>query len=315
MTAVGDIVHMYREMRRIRAFEDRLMELKARGEVPGSMHLTNGQEAIAVGVASTLRADDYITATYRGHGWAIARGSDITALFAEVMARSGGINGGRAGSPYFSDVSVNFLGENSIVGAGVPIASGAALSAKRRGEGQVSVVAIGDGATNQGAVHEALNLAAALTLPMVLVVENNIYSEMVRIKDMTRIDQLAVRAEGYGMPGITIDGNDPEIVATAVAEAVERARRGEGPTLIEAMTQRLVGHHSGDAQHYRPRGEVAEAALDEPLHRIRSAADSALLARLDEIDAEVATEIERAVDAARATELPDPNTAKDHVYA
>jgi TPP-dependent pyruvate/acetoin dehydrogenase alpha subunit len=279
------------------------------------MHLTNGQEAIAVGVSSVLRPDDYVTATYRGHGWAIARGSDLTGLFAEIMARSGGVNGGRAGSPYFNDASINFLGENSIVGAGVPIASGAALSARRRGQGQVSVVAIGDGATNQGAVHEALNLVAALTLPMVLVVENNIYSEMVRITDMTRIDRLAIRAEGYGIPGVTIDGNDPEAVASAAAEAVERARRGEGPTLIEAMTQRLVGHHSGDAQHYRPKGEVAEAALDEPLHRIRSAADAALLAELDAVDAAVADEIERAVDAARATPLPDPNTAKDHVYA
>lgn len=291
------------------------MDLKAGGEVPGSMHLTNGQEAIAVGVASVLRPDDYVTATYRGHGWAIARGSDLAGLFAEVMARSGGVNGGRAGSPYFSDASINFLGENSIVGAGVPIAAGAALSAQRHGQRQVSVVAIGDGATNQGAVHEALNLAATLMLPMVLVVENNIYSEMVRIKDMTRIDQLAIRAEGYGIPGVTIDGNDATVVAAAAAEAVERARRGEGPTLIEAMTQRLVGHHSGDAQHYRPRGEVAEAALDEPLHRIRSAADPVLLTELDAVDAAVSAEIERAVDAARDTELPDPNTAKDHVYA
>lgn len=314
MSPVGDIVDTYRQMRRIRAFEDRLMDLKAGGEVPGSMHLTTGQEAIAVGVASVLRPDDYVTATYRGHGWAIARGSELSGLFAEIMARSGGVNGGRTGSPYFNDASVNFLGENSIVGAGVPIAAGAALSAQRHGQGQVSVVAIGDGATNQGAVHEALNLAAALSLPMVLVVENNVYSEMVRIKDMTRIDQLAIRAAGYGMPGVTIDGNDPAAVAAAAGEAVERARSGGGPTLIEAMTQRLVGHHSGDAQHYRPRGEVAEAALDEPLYRIRSAADSELLARLDAIDAEVAEEIERAVHAARATDLPDPNTAKEHVY-
>ncbi|MGX1932873.1 thiamine pyrophosphate-dependent dehydrogenase E1 component subunit alpha [Microbacterium resistens] len=291
------------------------MELKAGGEVPGSIHLTNGQEAIAVGVASVLRPDDYVTATYRGHGWAIARGSDLSALFAEVMARSGGINGGRAGSPYFSDASVNFLGENSIVGAGVPIAAGAALSARRHGRGQVSIAAIGDGATNQGAVHEALNLAAVLALPLVLIVENNVYSEMVRIADMTRVDRLAVRADGYGIPGVTIDGNDPGVVAAAVAAAVERARRGEGPTMIEAMTQRLVGHHSGDAQHYRPRGEVAEAALDEPLHRIRSAADAALSAELDAVDAAVADEIARAVEAARATDLPDPSTAKDHVYA
>jgi TPP-dependent pyruvate/acetoin dehydrogenase alpha subunit len=281
------------------------------------MHLCNGQEAIPVGVTSQLRSDDFLTATYRGHGWAIARGSSITGMFAEIMGRKSALNGGRGGSPYLSDPTINFLGENSIVGAGVPIASGAALTSKRNGLGQVSVVAIGDGATNQGAVHETLNMAAALSLPLVVVVENNRWSEMVLIRDMTRVDTLAPRAAGYGIPGVTIDGNDPETVARAAAEAVDRARNGGGPTLIEAMTQRLVGHHSGDAQHYRPRGEVAEAALDEPLRRIRDAHahDPAALEQLDRIDADVEGEVNAAVDAARLLPFPDPATAKDHVYA
>lgn len=313
---MSDTIQRYREMQRIRAFEERLMVLKADGEVPGSMHLCNGQEAIPVGVTEQLRATDYLTATYRGHGWAIARGASITGMFAEIMGRRSELNGGRGGSPYLSDAGINFLGENSIVGAGVPIAAGAALTAQFNGQGQVSVVAIGDGATNQGAVHETLNMAAALALPLVFVVENNLYSEMVLVRDMTRVDQLAVRAAGYGMPGVTIDGNDPQVVATTAAEAIERARTGGGPTFIEAMTQRLVGHHSGDAQHYRPRGEVAEAALDEPLRRLRDAAaeDVALLAEFDRADGEIGVEIEDAVTAARLLPFPDPATAKDHVY-
>lgn len=314
---MNDTFETYRAMRRIRAFEERLMTLKAEGEVPGSLHLCNGQEAIPVGVGAVLRADDYVAATYRGHGWAITRGASLTDMFAEIMGRDSALNGGRGGSPYLSDAAHNFLGENSIVGAGVPIAAGAALTAVRNGRSQVAVVTIGDGAMNQGAVHETLNMAAVLSLPLVFVVENNLYSEMVLIKDMTRVDQLAVRAAGYGIPASTIDGNDASVVSAAAAAAVERARSGGGPTLIEAMTQRLVGHHSGDVQHYRPRGEVAAAATDEPLERLRVAAsyDSATLAAYDDIDSEIDDEIARAVDAARNIPFPDPSTAKDHVYA
>ena len=301
-------------MLRIRMFEERLMQLKAEGEIPGSIHLCNGQEAIPVGAVSVLRDDDYVAATYRGHGWAISRGAALSEMFAEIMGRESALNGGRGGSPYLSDAAHNFLGENSIVGGGVPIAAGAALSAMTAGHGQVAVVSIGDGATNQGAVHETLNLAAVMSLPLVIVVENNLYSEMVR--NMVRVEQLAERAASYGIPGVTIDGNDPLTVAHAVAHAVERARQGQGPTLIEAMTQRLVGHHSGDLQHYRPRGEVAEAAKDEPLIRVRNAvaADPEAIARLVAIDAEVADEVDQAVLLARTIPFPSPDTAKDHLY-
>lgn len=302
----------YRLMARIRRFEERLTALKDAGEIPGSIHLCNGQEAIPVGACRALRDGDHVTATYRGHGWAIARGVDLTGLFAEMMGRDSALCGGRAASPYLSDPGRWFVGENSIVGAGVPIATGAALTAQRTGSGAVSVVTIGDGAMNQGNVHEALNLAAVLDLPLVLVVENNVYSEMSRISDMVRVRQLAERAAGYGLPGRVVDGNDPDAVAEAVTEAVGRAREGSGPSIVEAMTERLVGHYSGDAQHYRPTGEIAAAREREPLVRIRRAAD--LTARLDAIDAEVSTEIENAVTAARAVPYPDPATAEEHVY-
>ncbi|MFI1194498.1 thiamine pyrophosphate-dependent dehydrogenase E1 component subunit alpha [Micromonospora sp. NPDC020750] len=304
----------YRLMARIRRFEERLAALKDAGEIPGSIHLCNGQEAVPVGACRALRDGDHVTATYRGHGWAIARGVDLTGLFAEMMGRDSALCGGRAASPYLSDPGRWFVGENSIVGAGVPIATGAALSAQRTGSGAVSVVSIGDGAMNQGNVHEALNLAAVLDLPLVLVVENNVYSEMSRIEDMVRVRQLAERAAGYGLPGRVVDGNDPDAVAEAMAEAVDRAREGSGPSIVEAMTERLVGHYSGDVQHYRPAGEIAAAREREPLARIRRAADADLAARLDAIDAEVADEIEAAVTAARAVPTPDPATAKEHVY-
>ncbi|WP_431875980.1 thiamine pyrophosphate-dependent dehydrogenase E1 component subunit alpha [Micromonospora marina] len=304
----------YRLMARIRQFEERLTALKDAGEIPGSIHLCNGQEAIPVGACRSLRDGDYVTATYRGHGWAIARGVDLAGLFAEMMGRDSALCGGRAASPYLSDPGRWFVGENSIVGAGVPIAAGAALTAQRTGSGAVSVVSIGDGAMNQGNVHEALNLAAVLDLPLVLVVENNVYSEMSRISDMVRVRQLAERAAGYGLQGRVIDGNAPDAVADAVAEAVDRAREGSGPSIVEAMTERLVGHYSGDVQHYRPSGEVAAAREREPLARIRRDADADLAARLDLVDAEVADEIEAAVIAARAIPYPDPATAKEHVY-
>ncbi|MEW2475741.1 MULTISPECIES: thiamine pyrophosphate-dependent dehydrogenase E1 component subunit alpha [Micromonospora] len=304
----------YRAMARIRRFEERLTALKDAGEIPGSIHLCNGQEAIPVGAARTLRDGDYVTATYRGHGWALARGVDMTGLFAEMMGRDSAVNGGRAASPYLSDPGRWFVGENSIVGAGVPIATGAALTAQRTGSRAVSVVSIGDGAMNQGNVHEALNMAAVLDLPLVLVVENNVYSEMSRIEDMVRVRQLAERAAGYGIPGRVVDGNDPDAVAEAVGEAVTRAREGSGPSIVEAMTERLVGHYSGDVQHYRPAGEVAAAREREPLARIRAAADADLAARLDVIDAEVAAEVEAAIAAARAVPYPDPATVKEYVY-
>jgi TPP-dependent pyruvate/acetoin dehydrogenase alpha subunit len=304
----------YQQMQRIRQFEDRCMVLKDQGQIPGSIHLCTGQEAIPVAGCSALRDGDYVAATYRGHGWALARGTDPAALFAELMGRDSSLCGGRAASPYFSDPAHGFLGESSIVGAGVPIACGAALSAQRAGQQAVAAVSIGDGALNQGAVHEALNMAAVLSLPLIMVVENNVYSEMSPIVDMVRINPLSRRAEGYGIPGSTVDGNDVEAVREAMIIAVDRARSGGGPTLIEGLTERLVGHYSGDVQHYRPAGEIARAWEKEPIRRMLDAHPESA-AEFDEIDRRVAAEIETAVADALATPLPDPATVKEHLYA
>jgi len=310
MTTIDD----YRQMLRIRLLEENMMSLKSAGEVPGSIHLCIGQEAIPVGAARSLRAEDYITATYRGHGWAVVAGAAPAEILAEVMGRTSSLNGGRGSSPYLSDADHNFIGENSIVGAGVPLACGAALTAKRRGDGAVSIVSIGDGATNQGAVHESWNMAAALQLPLVTVVENNVYSEMSPIDEMVRIDRLARRGDAYGIPGATVDGNDVDAVAAVVGEAVARARAGGGPTIVEALTQRLVGHYSGDVQHYRPVGEIERAREDEPLVRIRRSADPELAALIAEADRQLEEEIAAAVEAARNAPTPAPETALEHVY-
>ncbi len=294
------------------------MDLKTAGEIPGSIHLCNGQEAIPVGACRALEPRDALTVTYRGHGWAIARGLSLVDLFAELFGRDSGLNGGRAGSPFFSSPAHGFLGENSIVAGGLPMAVGAALAAAHDGSGAVSLVSIGDGALNQGAAHEALNFAAVFGLPLVIVVENNRYSEMTPIRDMVRVKRLAERAGAYGMPGTTIDGNEVEVVEAAVRDAVARARAGDGPSLIEADTERLVGHYSGDLQAYRPAGEVATAREREPLARIRGrAADEgpAAVTRLEAIDTEVRTTVDAAVLAARDVPFPDPATVRDHLYA
>jgi TPP-dependent pyruvate/acetoin dehydrogenase alpha subunit len=302
----------------IRAFEERCMELKMAGEIPGSVHLCSGQEAIPVGACRTIAAGDAVTATYRGHGWAIARGLGLADLFAELMGRDSALCGGRAGSPFFSSAPHGFLGENSIVGGGVPMAVGAALAALHDRSGAVSMVSIGDGALSQGAVHEALNFAAVYALPLVVVVENNVYSEMTPVRAMVRIDPLSRRADAYGIPGVTIDGNDVNEVEQAVGAAVQRARRGEGPSLVEALTERLVGHYSGDAQQYRPAGEVAAAREREPLARLRKTAAANgkhWTEGLESIDREVGELIDSAVAEARAIPFPDPTTAKEHIYA
>lgn len=294
------------------------MDLKTAGEIPGSIHLCSGQEAIPVGACRALQPGDAVTATYRGHGWAIESGLPLTDLFAELMGRDSALCGGRAGSPYFSSAKHGFLGENSIVGGGVPIAVGAALAALHDGDESISIVSIGDGALNQGAVHEALNFAAVYALPLVVVVENNVYSEMTPIAAMVRVEPLSARAAAYGIPAVTIDGNDADIVADAVGAAIERARRGEGPGLVEALTERLVGHYSGDLQHYRPAGEVAAAREREPLARLRGAAavrGADAISSLDRIDWEVAASVDAALAAARAIPLPDASSATEGVYA
>ncbi|MUN41705.1 MULTISPECIES: thiamine pyrophosphate-dependent dehydrogenase E1 component subunit alpha [Actinomadura] len=305
-------------MRRIRFFEEEVARLRARGDVVGSVHLCNGQEAIYTGACAALDLSrDAVFPTYRGHGWTLACGVPPYPLFAELLGRQSGINGGRGGSAYLTAPEYGMYGENSIVGAGAPIAAGAALAAAYDGSGRVALAAFGDGAMNQGAVHEAMNFAAVRRLPVIFLVENNHYSELTPIADMVRVDRLFKRASAYGMPGARIDGNDPAAVREAVSKAAGRARSGEGPVLLEAMTQRLVGHYIGDAQHYRPAGEMERALADEPIIRLLAVLRAAGVDQ-DELDAgadRVHAEIAEASKRALADPPADPTTVLEHLYA
>ncbi|WP_422771097.1 thiamine pyrophosphate-dependent dehydrogenase E1 component subunit alpha [Plantactinospora sp. WMMC1484] len=304
-------------MWRIRAFEEKVRELRVAGDIVGSVHLCIGQEAGPVGTGPVLAPQDALFATYRGHGWALARGVPAEPLLAELLGRATGINGGRGGSAYFTAPEHGFWGENSIVGAGAPIAVGAALAARTDDSGRVAVTVFGDGALNQGSVHEALNMAGAFKLPVVFVCENNRYSELTPIADMVADPELWRRAAPYGMPGHRVDGNDPAQVRAAAAEAVDRARGGAGPTLLELMTERLVGHYIGDAEQYRPAGEVERALTREPIARLRAAlaATGVGAAELDAAESRARAEIDRAAEAALAAPAADPTTAREHVYA
>lgn len=307
-----DFTSAYRHVRLIRRFEERLVELKAQGSIQGSLHLCCGQEAIPVGACLSLRPEDALTVTYRGHGWAIARGLPLPQLFAELQGRESDLSGGRGGSPYFCSAAHGFLGENSIVGAGVPIAMGAALASHLDGSATVSLVSIGDGALNQGAVHEALNMAGAFRLPLVVVVENNVYSELTPIKAMIPTETLVERAPIYGMASAAVDGNDVEEVEGTVRDAIGRARSGGGPSLIEAHTERLVGHYDLDPQHYRPRGEIEDAMAREPVGRLRRQIGDA---EADRLDAQVEHELDAAIAVSLQIPFPSPDSVREHLYA
>jgi TPP-dependent pyruvate/acetoin dehydrogenase alpha subunit len=302
---------------RIRFFEDAVTDLRAKLEIQGSVHLCSGQEAIYVGGATALTREDRVFGTYRGHGWALACGVPPELMFAELLGRETGVCKGRGGSAYFSAPDWGFYGENSIVGAGAPIATGAALAAKFEKKGRVCLTAFGDGAMNQGGVHEAMNFAAYLDLPVIFVCENNTYSELTPIRDMVRMPDLYKRAAAYGMPGVRVDGNDVEAVRAAVAEFAAAARAGKGPALIEAMTQRIVGHYIGDVQAYRPKGELKEIMKTEPIVLLREklAGQGVSAAELDGIAATVKNEIGAAVKAARAAPLADAQSVREHVHA
>lgn len=309
------LVEDYRRVLLIRRFEEAVLRLRSEETIVGSVHLCIGQEAVPVGAVSARRPDDPVFATYRGHGWALACGVDPSGLLAELCGRASGINGGRGGSAYFTAPAQAFYGENSIVGAGAPIAVGAALAAKQDGSGKVALVDFGDGAMNQGSVHEALNFASALELPIVFICENNLYSELTPIASMVKDPVLVNRAAAYGIPGVRIDGNDTHAVRQSTAEALDRARRGNGPSFIEAMTYRLVGHYIGDPETYRPEGELEAALENEPLALLtRRLSDGDIFERLAPIKSEIESLIAEAVATATAAPSADPTTVLDHVY-
>ena len=309
---------LLRTMYRIRLFEEKLTELrKINVDVVGSIHLCIGQEAIYTGALSALTKQDQVFGTYRGHGWALACGVPPEQLFAECMGRETGVCKGRAGSALLSGADWGFMGENSIIGAGAPIACGAALSAKLQGSDRVVLTALGEGAMNQGGVHEAMNFAAYLKLPVIFICENNTYAELTPTADMVGMDELYKRAAAYGFPGQRIDGNDPEAMRDTVANYVQAARAGKGPALIEAMTQRLVGHYYGDMQGYRPKGELTEARKVEPIVRMREKLQAAGVS-IDELDAlqnQVQAEIAQAAEAALQAPRASVATVLEHNYA
>jgi TPP-dependent pyruvate/acetoin dehydrogenase alpha subunit len=303
-----------RAMWRIRAFEEKIQALHKTGDVRGSVHLCIGQEAGPVGACDTLGEADALFATYRGHGWAIARGTPLHPLFAELLGRATGVNGGRGGSAHFSAPEYGFYGENSIVGGGASHAVGAALAGKYDGTDRLAIAVFGDGAMNQGAVHEAMNFAAVFSLPVLFLCENNRYSELTPIREMVRNERLTDRATALGMPATRIDGNDPAVVRETVADLAEAAREGGGPAFVELTTQRLVGHYIGDVQQYRTKEELEADGLVEPI-TIATAKLTESGVDTDAIEREVREEVETAAQQAIADPVAYVSKVKEHLYA
>jgi pyruvate dehydrogenase E1 component alpha subunit len=308
-------------MRLIRRFEERIVELVNRNEIPGVTHEYVGQEAVATGVCAALRADDVITSTHRGHGHILAKGGEPRRMIAELMARANGYNRGRGGSMHIADLSLGIYGANGIVGAGTPIACGAALAAKLKGLDRVAVAFFGDGGMNQGVVHEAMNLAAIWTLPVLFVCENNGYAISASIREMAVVERLSDRARGYGMPGEWVDGMDVLAVRGAVEKAVARARGGEGPTLLECRTYRFVGHFTAEKARgirYRSDEEIAEWRRRDPVEVFPAWLEREGIATAAETEAvrrHVEGTLDDAIAFARASPFPAPAEALEGMYA
>jgi len=308
----------YRQLVRIRHFEDKVHESFISGLVHGTTHLCQGQEAVSVGTVLALGADDYLTYTYRGHGPCIARGMSLEAAFAEIFGRETGVSRGLGGSMHLTDMALGLIGSFAIVGAGLPVAVGAGINAKRRGDGQVAVTYFGDGATNIGGFHESMNLAAVWQLPVLFVCENNLYGEYSPILTTTPSADLAVRAQAYAMPAEVVDGNDVTAVYVAARHAVERARAGGGPTFIECKTYRTCGHSRSDPAKYRPPGELEHWLERDPVASFRKALLSEGIvaeSELGQLEAEAAKEVADAAEAAGAAPWPEPRSFLAETYA
>ncbi len=309
---------IYEVMNKIRCFELKALQLFEEDKLRGSVHLYAGEEAIAATVCSLLRDEDYITSTHRGHGHCIAKGARLDKAMAELMGKATGYCKGRSGSMHIADFTKGNLGANAIVGGGIPIAVGAALAAKLRGSDQVAVSFFGDGASNQGIFHESLNLAAVWKLPILFVCENNGFGISVPTWQSTAVEDISVRAQGYNMPGYTVDGNDVYAIYEVAEKAIERAKEGLGPTLIECKTYRHLGHWTGDPQPYRTREEIEEwKEKNDPIKRMREKMlekGIATAEKLDEIERLAAQETEEAVQFALNSPEPDPSTLMDDVF-
>lgn len=310
--------HIYRQIYLVREFELRAIEERRRGLIPGFIHSCVGQEATAVGACAALRKEDVITSTHRGHGHVLAKGGDPKYMMAELAARSAGFCKGRGGSLHISDFDLGILGANGIVGGGLPAAVGAALAFAMRKEERLALAFFGDGAINEGTFHESANLAGLWKLPVIFFCENNLYGEGTPLSKAAPITDLAIRAEGYAFPGVMVDGNDPLAVFETVQEAAGRARRGGGPTLIEAKTYRFRGHYEGDPQVYRLPGEMEEWRQRDPVPTFRKRLlDSGWFdeSALKGVEAEVQAQLEEAVAFASAAPVPEVAEALAGVYA
>jgi pyruvate dehydrogenase E1 component alpha subunit len=309
-------LELHESMLRIRRFEERVGELFRAGEMPGFVHLSLGQEGVAAGVISTLGEEDTITATHRGHGHIIAKGGRFGPMMAELYGRDTGYCRGKGGSMHIFDLELGVLGANGIIGAGAPIAVGAALSSQLRETGGVAVTFFGEGASAQGSVHEAMNLASVWRLPVVFVAEVNGFAELTPYAVHAAVESLALRGAAYGIPAQSCDGLDVLAVHDAAAEAVAHARAGRGPQLLEARVTRWTGHYEGDPQKYRESDELERGLARDPLVLLEERLTAAGVeeARLAGVRVAVDAEIEEAVAFARDSPLPEPRDALDHVY-
>jgi len=314
------MIGMLRTMITIRLFEEKIVDMYARGLVPGLAHLYVGEEAVATGVCANLRKEDYITSTHRGHGHVIAKGAEPKFMMAELFGKKTGYCKGKGGSMHIADVDIGILGANGIAGGGLPLAAGAGLSAKLRKTDQVTACFFGDGSSNNGTFHESLNFASVHRLPVIFVCENNTYGISTSQKQHQMIRDISIRAASYNMPGITVDGNDVMAVYEAAGQAVPRARAGEGPTLIECKTYRWRGHHEGDpnqGRRYRTMEEVKEWMEKCPIRRFEDRlVEEKILTKpkIKKIWEEIQKEIDDSVEYADQSPFPEPKDLYEDVY-
>ena len=314
------MIDLYKNMVTIRLFEEKIRDLYARGLVPGLAHLYIGEEAVATGVCANLRREDYITSTHRGHGHVIAKGAELKYMMAELFGKKTGYCKGKGGSMHIADVDIGILGANGIAGGGIPLAVGAALSSKLRKTDQVTVCFFGDGASNNGTFHEGLNFASVHRLPVVFVCENNLYGISVSQKQHQAIQDISIRAIAYNIPGVTVDGNDVLGVYEASGKAIQWARAGEGPTLVECKTYRWRGHHEGDpnqGRRYRTMDEVQEWVQKCPIKRFEEKlVGEKVLSKIKikKIWGDIGKKIDEAVEFATQSPFPDPKDIYEDVY-
>lgn len=312
------MLEMYDRMLTIRLFESRVIELFREGLIRGSTHTYIGMEADAVGCCTALHPDDYITSTHRGHGHCIAKGGDVRLMMAELLGKATGYCKGKGGSMHIADLDMGILGANGIVGGGMGIATGAGLSSKMRGSGQVCVCFFGEGGFNQGALHENANIASIWKLPVIYFCENNQYAMSMSVKKATSVSDLTARGAAYNMPAVNVDGMDVMGVYEATNQAVERARAGEGPSLIVSTTYRFEGHNIGDPQPYRPKSEVEEWRKRDAIERFGRHLIDEGIATADEIEGihkTVRQKIDEAVEFAHQSPEPDLSSLEEDVYA